>query len=140
LNIEEVLLFKRLLQSITLMNHKERPQDNKRYISSYGDVLTAIELLSRHTITDVLLKSYVELKEAFREQAFTKLQAMRVLRKSTTTIDRYIKLWTYLRLLKKSSVKKGNKHMYELLGYQLSTIPIIRKLLQQIGANFHPIS
>lgn len=118
LNIEDVLLFKRLLKSITLMNHKERPQDGKRYISSYGDVLTTIELISRHTINDTLLRGYVQLKDIFGNRPFTKLQATRVLRKSKTTLRRYINLWMHLRLIKKSDIKQGRKHMYELLGYQ----------------------
>ena len=118
LNIEDVLLFKRLLKSITLMNHKERPQDNKRYVSSYGDVLTTIELISRHTINDTLLRNYVQLKEIFSDRLFTKLQAMRVLRKSESSVERYIKLWEHLKLIKKSDITQGKKHMYELLGYQ----------------------
>jgi hypothetical protein len=119
LNIEDVLLFKRLLKSITLLNHKERPQDNRRYISSYGDVLTTIELMSRCTINDVLLRSYVQLKDIFLDRPFTQLQATRVLRKSPTTIKRYINLWMHLRLIKKSRFTQGKKHMYELIGYQL---------------------
>lgn len=119
LNIEDVLLFKRLLRSITLLNHKERTQDNRRYISSYGDVLTAIELISRYTINDITLRSYVQLKEIFRDNSFTKLQAARVLRKSFGSVDRYIKLWTHLKLIEKTNIKQGSKHTYRLLGYQL---------------------
>jgi hypothetical protein len=118
LNIEDVLLFKRLLKSITVLNHKERVQSNKRYISSYGDVLTTIELLSKHTISDIILSSYVQLKEVFRDHPFTKLQAARVLRKSLRSIDRYLQLWTHLQLIEKTNIKHGSKHTYKLLGYQ----------------------
>lgn len=121
LNIEDVLLFKRLLQTITLMNHKERTQQNGKYISSYGDVLTAIELLSQHTINDVVLHSYVQLKDIFRDNHFTQLQASRVLRKSISTIKRYIKLWEYLNLVTKTNVLQGKRHTYKLLGYHLTT-------------------
>jgi len=120
LNIEDVLLFKRLLKSVTIMNHKERPQDNRRYVSSYADVLTTIELISRYTINDTLLRSYVQLKEVFTDHPFTKLQAMRVLRKSEGSVERYIKLWQHLRLIKKSNITQGRKHMYELLGYTIT--------------------
>ena len=118
--IEDVLLFKRLLKSITLINHKERLQENRKYISSYGDVLTTIELLSQYTINDVILNSYVQLKEVFRDQPFTKLQASRVLRKSMTTLGRYLKLWEHLQLVKKTAIKRGSKHTYQLQGYQLA--------------------
>ena len=119
--IEDVLLFKRLLKSITLVSHKERPKENKRYISSYGDVLTTIELMSNHTINDTLMNSYVQLKEIFTDTPFTKLQAGRVLRKSKGTIQRYLKLWMSLKLAEKSNIKQGSKHMYCLLGYQTPT-------------------
>lgn len=118
LNIEDVLLFKRLLKSITILNHKERVQSNKRYVSSYGDVLTTIELLSKHTINDIILSSYVQLKDIFRDNSFTKLQAARVLRKSIRSIDRYLQLWTHLQLIEKTNIKQGSKHTYKLRGYQ----------------------
>lgn len=121
LNIEDVLLFKRLLKSVTLMNHKERIQENRTYISSYGDVLTAIELLSQHTINDIVLRSYVQLKEVFRENVFTKLQASRVLRKSMRSITRYLKLLEDLNLVQKTNILQGKKHTYKLLGYHLTT-------------------
>ena len=117
LDIEDVLLFKRLLRSITLLNHKERVQSNKRYTSSYADVLTTIELISRHTINDVILRSYVQLKDVFKENTFTKLQASRVLRKSMRSIDRYLQLWSHLKLIEKTNIKQGSKHTYKLLGY-----------------------
>lgn len=120
LNIEDVLLFRRLLKSITLMNHKERVQSNRRYISSYGDVLTAIELLSQHTINDVALNGYVQLKEVFRDNPFTKLQASRVLRKAIRTVETYINLWVHLKLIQKTNIKQGSKHTYQLIGYQLA--------------------
>jgi hypothetical protein len=116
--IEDVLLFKRLLKSITIINHKERPQENRRYISSYGDVLTTIELMSQHTLNDVLMSSYVQLKDIFKEHPFTKLQASRVIRKSIRSVERSLELWQHLKLVKKSQVKQGNKHMYELLNYK----------------------
>ena len=116
--IEDVLLFKRLLKSITLLNHKERPQEGRRYISSYGDVLTAIELMSNYTINDTLMNSYVQLKAIFTVHPFTKLQASRVLRKSTRSVERYLKLWEHLKLAKKCPIKQQSKHMYELIGYQ----------------------
>ncbi len=116
--IEDVLLFKRLLKSITLMNHKERPQEARRYISSYGDVLTAIELMSHYTINDTLMRSYVQLKEIFTDSPFTKLQASRVLRKSIGSVERYIRLWQHLQLIEKSNIKQGSKHQYKLKGYQ----------------------
>ena len=121
LNIEDVLLFKRLLKSITLMNHKERTQQNRKYISSYGDVLTTIELLSQHTINDVVLNSYVQLKDIFRDTPFTKLQASRVLRKSMRSVERYLKLWEHLNLAEKTAILQGKKHTYKLLGYHLAT-------------------
>jgi len=120
LAIEELLLFNRLLHSITVLNHKERIQEGIVYNSTYSDVLTTIELLSMHNINDVVLKSYVLLKEIYSDHPFTQLQAMRVLRKSQTTIKRYISLWTHLKLVEKTSIKKGSKHTYRLLGYQLS--------------------
>lgn len=117
LDIEDVLLFKRLLRSITLLNHKERVQSNRRYTSSYADVLTTIELISKHTINDIILRSYVQLKEIFTDNPFTKLQASRVLRKSMRSIDRYLKLWVDLKLAEKTQIKQGSKHTYKLLGY-----------------------
>ena len=116
--IEDVLLFKRLLKSLTLINHKERPQEGRRYISSYGDVLTTIELMSQHTINDTLLNSYVQLKAIFTDRPFTKLQASRVLRKSIRSVERYIELWSHLKLAEKSHQKQGNKNMYKLMSYQ----------------------
>lgn len=118
LNIEDELLFKRLLKSITILNHKERPQDGKRYISSYGDVLTTIELVSQYTINDKLLNSYVQLKEVFLEGHFTKLQASRVLRKSMRHVERLLQLLHHLKLVEKTGIKQGQKHTYRLLGYQ----------------------
>jgi len=115
--IEDVLLFKRLLKSITLLNHKERTQEGRHYISSYGDVLTAIELMSNHTINDVLMSSYVQLKDIFTNHSFTKLQASRVLRKSTRSIERYIELWQHLKLVTKLKQKQGSKHLYQLNHY-----------------------
>jgi hypothetical protein len=115
--IEDVLLFKRLLASVTLMNHKERVQESRHYVSSYGDVLIAIELISQHTINDVVMRSYVQLKEVFRDNSFTKLQAARVLRKSMRSVDRYLSLWTHLKLVQKSNIKQGSKHTYLLLEY-----------------------
>jgi len=117
--IEDVLLFKRLLKSITLINHKERPQEGKRYISSYGDVLMTIELISHYTINTSLMSSYVQLRDIFTDRPFTKLQASRVLRKSTRSVDRSLELWKHLKLVKKSTIKQGSKHMYELIGHQL---------------------
>ncbi len=81
LEIEDVLLFKRLLTSITLLNHKERSQVHKRYVSSYSDVLMAIELISRHKIDDVVLKGYVQLKEIFRDNNFTKTTSSKSIKK-----------------------------------------------------------
>jgi len=121
LNIEDLLLFKRLLKSITILNHKERPQDARRYISSYGDVLTTIELISQHTINDKLLRSYTDLKYIFADRPFTKLQAGRVLRKSNTTIRRILKLLQYLKLAEKTNITQGKKHTYRLLSYQLAS-------------------
>lgn len=118
LNIEDLLLFKRLLKSITLLNHKERTQDNKRYVSSYGDVLTAIELMSQYTINDKLLKSYTDLKDIFLDRPFTKLQAARVLRKSIRYIERLLPLLYHLQLAEKTQIKQGQKHTYRLLSYQ----------------------
>lgn len=119
LNIEDLLLFKRLLKSITLLNHKERTQDHRRYVSSYGDVLTAIELMSRYTINDKLLKSYTDLKYIFADRPFTKLQAARVLRKSIRYIERLLPLLYHLKLAEKTNIKQGQKHTYRLLGYRL---------------------
>lgn len=121
LNIEDVLLFKRLLKSVTLMNHKERTQQNRKYISSYGDVLTTIELVSQHTINDVVLHSYVQLKDVFRDNIFTKLQASRVLRKAIRTVERYLQLLIHLNLAEKTNILQGKKHTYKLLGYNLTT-------------------
>ena len=120
LNIEDVLLFKRLLKSITILNHKERPQDSKRYISSYGDVLTAIELMGRYTINDKLLHNYTELKYVFTDRPFTKLQASRVLRKSVRYVERLLRLLKHLKLAEKTNIKQAQKHTYRLLGYQLA--------------------
>ena len=119
--IEDVLLFKRLLKSITLLGHKERSQENKRYISSYGDVLATIELMSQYTINDTLMNSYVQLKEVFTDNPFTKLQASRVLRKSIRTVEHYLQLWSALKLAEKSVLKQGSKHMYQFVGYENST-------------------
>jgi len=116
--IEDVLLFKRLLKSITLINHKERPQEGKRYISSYGDVLMTIELISHYTINTSLMSSYVQLRDVFTDRPFTKLQASRVLRKSLSSVQRRLNLWKHLKLVKKSKIKQGSKHMYELIGYE----------------------
>jgi hypothetical protein len=118
LNIEDVLLFKRLLKSITLLNHKERTQQNRTYISSYGDVLTTIELIGRYTINDKLLKSYTDLKYIFRESPFTKLQAARVLRKSMRYVERLLPIFYHLKLAEKTNIKQGQKHTYRLLGYE----------------------
>ena len=118
LNIEDVLLFKRLLKSITLLNHKERTQQNRKYISSYGDVLTAIELMGRYTINDRLLKSYIDLKTIFLDHPFTKLQAARVLRKSMRYVERLLPLFYHLKLAEKTNIKQGQKHTYRLLGYE----------------------
>lgn len=118
LNIEDLLLFKRLLKSITLLNHKERTQDSRRYVSSYGDVLTAIELMSQYTINDKLLKSYTDLKYIFADRPFTKLQAARVLRKSMRYVERLLPLLYHLHLAEKTQIKQGHKHTYRLLGYQ----------------------
>ncbi len=119
LNIEDLLLFKRLLKSITLLNHKERTQDHGRYISSYGDVLTAIELMGKYTINDKLLKSYTDLKYIFADRPFTKLQAARVLRKSIRYIERLLPLLYHLKLAEKTNIKQGQKHTYRLLRYRL---------------------
>ena len=118
LNIEDLLLFKRLLKSITLLNHKERTQDSRKYVSSYGDVLTAIELMSQYTINDKLLKSYTDLKYIFADRPFTKLQAARVLRKSMRYVERLLPLLYHLHLAEKTQIKQGHKHTYRLLGYQ----------------------
>ena len=118
LNIEDLLLFKRLLKSITLLNHKERTQDSRRYVSSYGDVLTAIELMSQYTINDKLLKSYTDLKYIFADRPFTKLQAARVLRKSMRYVERLLPILYHLHLAEKTQIKQGHKHTYRLLGYQ----------------------
>lgn len=115
--IEDVLLFKRLLTSITLINHKERPQEGRRYISSYGDVLTTIELMSNYTINDTLMNSYVQLKYIFTNRPFTKQQAARVLRKSQRSVERYLKLWEHLKLAEKTKIKHGQKHTYTLISY-----------------------
>jgi len=114
LNIEDVLLFKRLLKSVTLMNHKERVLEGKYYVSSYGDVLITIELISRHTINDTVMRYFVQLKDVFRNHPFTVLQAQRVLRKSYTSVRRYLKIWNELKLIRKSSLVHGKKYMYEL--------------------------
>lgn len=116
--IEDVLLFKRLLKSITLINHKERPKEGNRYISSYGDVLMTIELISQYTVNNRLMNYYVQLKEVFTDRPFTKLQASRVLRKSIRSVERSLKLWKHLKLVKKSNITQGKKHMYELIGYE----------------------
>ena len=118
LNIEDLLLFKRLLKSITLLNHKERTQDSRRYVSSYGDVLTAIELMSQYTINDKLLRSYTDLKYIFADRPFTKLQAARVLRKSMRYVERLLPLLYHLHLAEKTQIKQGHKHTYRLLEYQ----------------------
>ena len=118
LNIEDLLLFKRLLKSITILNHKERPQDTQKYISSYGDVLTAIELMSQYTINDKLLKSYTELKYIFQDRPFTQLQACRVLRVSQTTVRRLLKLLKHLKLAETTNIRQGKKYTYRLLSYQ----------------------
>ena len=120
LNIEDVLLFKRLLKSVTLMNQKERALEGKHYVSSYGDILVTIELISQHTINDVVMRYFVQLKEVFTNNPFTILQAQRVLRKSYTSIKRYLKIWKELKLVKQSSIKQGSKYMYELVAYELS--------------------
>ena len=120
LPIADVLLFKRLLHAITVLNHKERMQTNKRYQSTYGDVLTAIELLSAHTIEDVILQSYVTLKTAYRDQPFTKLQASLVLRKSMRTVERYLQLLKHLHLVENTGIKQGSRHTYRLLGYTMA--------------------
>ncbi len=120
LPIEDLLLFKRLLRSITLLNHKERTQDRGSYLSSYADVLTTIELMSQYTINDKLLKSYTELKYIFHGRPFTKLQAARVLRKSIRYIERLLPLLYHLKLAEKTPLKQGSKHTYKLLDYQSS--------------------
>jgi len=117
LNIEDVLLFKRLLKSITILNHKERIQEGKRYASSYGDILLVIELMSNHMINDVVLRSYVQIKDIFMERPFTILQAQRILRKSYSTIKRYLKIWTDLKLILKKEQRQGKKHTYTCIGY-----------------------
>jgi hypothetical protein len=116
--IEDVLLFKRLLKSITIINHKERPQEHRKYISSYGDVLTTIELLSNYTINDHLMNYYAQLKDIFQDRPFTKLQASRVIRKSVRSVERSLELWRHLKLAEKTKIKQGSKAMYQLLGYE----------------------
>lgn len=119
LDISDVLLFKRLLRAITIMSHKERPLDGRRYICSYGDVLTTMELMGRHKIDDKMLHSYTELKYVFQDRPFTKLQASRVLRKSVRYVERLLGLLKPLMLAEKTHIKQGAKHTYRLLGHQM---------------------
>ncbi len=130
LEIEDVLLFKRLLKSLTIINHKERLLETSKYVSTYADVLTTMELLSRYRINDVVLRAYVSLKSIFKENTFTKLQASRVLRKSVRSVERYLDLWEHLNLVKRTNLREGSKRLYQLMSYE-SPNPIYEEMQEE---------
>lgn len=114
LEIKDTLLFKNILSCITILNHKERVLEKSYYMSSFSDVLMAIELFSDYHIGSRIIQTYHSLKDTFNDDPFTKLDAIRLLKRSATSMRRDFIIFTDLQLIEKLDQKQGPKALYRL--------------------------
>jgi hypothetical protein len=117
LDLEEQLLFHKLLHSLTLLNKQSRVNPT-RYIfeTSREDVINILHIFKPELAENPrkVFAFYHELQEKFKTQAFTKLEIQVLLKIPKRTVERHLyQLMTY-DLVEVTGKHFGSKNLYQI--------------------------
>jgi hypothetical protein len=117
LDLEEQLLFHKLLHSLTLLNKQSRVNPT-RYIfeTSREDVINILHLFKGELAENPrkVFAFYHELQEKFKNQSFTKLEAQVLLRTPKRTVERHLYQLIAYDLVEVTGKGFGSKNLYQI--------------------------
>jgi hypothetical protein len=117
LDLEEQLLFHKLLHSLTLLNKQSRVNPT-RYIfeTSREDVINILHIFKGELAENPrkVFAFYYELQQKFKTQPFTKLEAQVLLRTPKRTIERHLYQLMAYDLIEFTGKHFGSKNLYQI--------------------------
>jgi hypothetical protein len=117
LDLEEQLLFHKLLHSLTILNKQSRVNPT-RYIfeTSREDVINILHLFKGELAENPrkVFAFYYELQQKFKTQSFTKLEAQVLLRTSRRSVERCFYQLIAYDLLEVTGKHFGSKNLYQI--------------------------
>ncbi|MEQ9405021.1 MAG: hypothetical protein RIM99_15620 [Cyclobacteriaceae bacterium] len=124
LSIEEQLLIKDVLHSLTLINSNSRINEEGNLISTQSDFLNALHLVIPNDLRldEKVADFHHQLLQEFKNQSFTYLEAMVKLRITKSTLKRRLKPLLIRKLVVKLEETKTKKA--EFVVRELSKTPI----------------
>jgi hypothetical protein len=117
LDLEEQLLFYKVLHSLTILNKQSRINQSKRtFETSREDVINVLHLFKTELSENPknVLLFYDKLKEKFANQTFTKLDVQVLLRVPKRSVERYLYHLITYDLVEITSQHFGSKNQYLL--------------------------
>jgi hypothetical protein len=109
LNEDEKLLFNDVLESITLLNGEGRKASGRTLQSTEQDYLNALKLVmpKENMLSETYLDHHRHLREQFKDEGFTYLEARHYLKKSMSGVKRIFNVLELYGLLKRHHPKHG---------------------------------
>jgi hypothetical protein len=119
LNLEEQLLFHKLLHSLTILNKQSRINPTRQtFETSREDIVNVLHIFKGELAENPrkVFAFYYQLETKFKTQGFTKLEAQLLLRTSRRSVERCLYQLMAYDLITVAGKEKhfGNKNLYQI--------------------------
>ena len=117
LDLEEQLLFHKVLHSLTILNKQSRINPNKKtFETAREDVINVLHLFKTELSENPrnVLLFYDKLKEKFKNETFTKLDVQVLLKVPKRSVERYLYHLITYDLVEITSQHFGSKNQYQI--------------------------
>jgi hypothetical protein len=140
LDLEEQLLFHKLLHSLTILNKQSRINPNKRtFETSREDVINVLHLFKTELSENPrnVLLFYEKLQEKFKNETFTKLDAQVLLKVPKRSVERYLYHLITYDLVEITSQHFGSKNQYLIKEKAKNEIENLQETQEDIFGEAH---